>query len=285
MGFIKITIIDVIDILLVAYIMYYVYKLIRGTNATSILTGIVLIYGSWVLARALNMEMMSGVLGDVVSVGLIALIVIFQSEIRKFLQTIGDRGQAGPVGALIRMLSIGGKGPKQQGKNAMESCIEPVVRACVDMSNSLTGALIVIQQQGDIKDVISTGTRVDAIVSDSLVKNIFFKNSPLHDGAMVIGGGRIVAAGCVLPSTKNEVPKSFGMRHRAAMGLTEESDAVIIVVSEETGRISVAHLGKIRTGLSGAELKAELLRISQVASAQEAQAAQSSPTEPAQQEK
>lgn len=260
MGFIKITIVDIIDIFMVAVIMAYLYRLIRGTNATSILAGIVFIYVSWVVARALNMELMSGILGDVVSVGLIALIVIFQSEIRKFLRTIGDRGQAGPLGALTRLLMPRAVRNKTQG-SGLAASVEPLVKACADMSNSFTGALIVIKQDGDLKEIVATGVVVDALVSDSLVKNIFFKNSPLHDGAMIVDGDRIVAAGCVLPSTKSDVPKSFGMRHRAAMGLSEESDAVIITVSEESGRISLAHLGKIRTGLSAAELKSELLKL------------------------
>lgn len=257
MGFIKITLVDIIDILMVATIMYYIYKLIRGTNATSILTGIVLIYFSWVVARALNMELMSGILGDVVSVGLIALIVIFQAEIRKFLQSIGDRGQqSGPLNMLRKLLF-----PKQAAKHVdIEASINPIVKACGDMSATLTGALIVIKQAGSLDDVVASGVEVDARISDSLVRNIFFKNSPLHDGAMVIENGRIRAAKCVLPSTKSEVPLSFGMRHRAAVGLCEESDAIVIVVSEETGGISVAHNGKIRRGLSAIELKAELIR-------------------------
>lgn len=258
MGFIKITLVDIIDILMVATIMYYIYKLIRGTNATSILTGIVLIYFSWVVARALNMELMSGILGDVVSVGLIALIVIFQAEIRKFLQSIGDRGQqSGPLNMLRKLLY-----PKQAAKHVdIEASINPIVKACGDMSATLTGALIVIKQAGSLDDVVASGVEVDARISDSLVRNIFFKNSPLHDGAMVIENGRIRAAKCVLPSTKSEVPLSFGMRHRAAVGLCEESDAIVIVVSEETGGISVAHNGKIRRGLSAIELKAELIRL------------------------
>lgn len=259
MGFIKITIIDIIDIVMVATIMYYIYKLIRGTNATSILTGIILIYIGWVVARALNMELMSGILNDVVSVGLLALIVIFQAEIRKFLQTIGDRGQQRGLLYHLKKLLF----PKQMVEHIdIESSINPIVKACGDMSATKTGALIVIKQSGALDEVVASGIEVDARISDSLIKNIFFKNSPLHDGAMVIEKGRIRAAKCVLPSTKNEVPLSFGMRHRAAMGLCEESDAIVVVVSEETGGISVAHNGTIHTGLSAIELKSELIDIS-----------------------
>lgn len=257
MGFIKMTIFDVVDILMVAIIMYYIYKLIRGTQATSILAGILVIYVSWILARAFNMELMSGILGSVVSVGLIALIIIFQSEIRKFLQTLGSKSQQnGPLAALNKLINSS----KDKHEN-IDAIIDPIVRACGDMSASLTGALIVIKQDGSLDDVVATGVELDANITTSLIKNVFFKNSPLHDGAMVVGGGRIVAAKCVLPSTRSEVPLSFGMRHRAAMGLCEESDAIVVVVSEETGSISVAQNGKIKRGLSEIELRAELMRL------------------------
>lgn len=259
MGFIKMTLFDVVDILMVAIIMYYIYKLIRGTQATSILAGILVIYVSWIVARAFNMELMSGILGSVVSVGLIALIIIFQSEIRKFLQTLGSRSQqTGPLSVIYKLLS-----PAKSKHENIDNVIDPIVSACGSMSASLTGALIVIKQDGSLDDIIATGVEIDANIDPSLIKNIFFKNSPLHDGAMVVGGGRIVAAKCVLPSTKSEVPLSFGMRHRAAMGLCEESDAIVVVVSEETGAISVAQNGKIRRGLSETELKAELMRLAQ----------------------
>lgn len=261
MGFIKISIIDVVDILLVAIILYYIYKLIKGTQATNILAGIVVIYVSWITARAFNMELMSDILGSVVSVGLIALIIIFQTEIRRFLQTLGKSSQhRGPMAYLYRLISP----PKKDQKDDIMAIIDPVARACGSMSNSLTGALIVIRQEGSLDDIMATGVSIDAQISDSLIKNIFFKNSPLHDGAMVIAGGRIASAKCVLPSTKSDVPLSFGMRHRAAMGLCEESDAIVVVVSEETGAISVAQNGKIKRGLSETELKAELMRIGQI---------------------
>jgi uncharacterized protein (TIGR00159 family) len=261
MGFIQMSIIDVLDIVLVATILFYIYKLIRGTQATSILFGVVVIYISWIIARAFNMELMSGILGSVVSVGLIAMIIIFQTEIRKFLQTLGANSQhTGPVAYIYRLLT----NQKRAEKDDIMAVIDPVVRACGSMSNSLTGALIVIRQEGSLKEIMDTGVVIDANITDSLIKNIFFKNSPLHDGAMVIAGGRIASAKCVLPSTKSEVPLSFGMRHRAAMGLCEESDAIVVVVSEETGAISVAQNGKIKRGLSETELKAELMRIGQI---------------------
>lgn len=267
MGFIKMSIMDVVDILLVALILYYIYKLIRGTQATNILAGVLVIYVSWIVARAFNMELMSGILGSVISVGLIALIIIFQAEIRKFLQTLGTNSQqAGPLAIVYKLLD-----PTKRTKHEnIDSVIDPIVRACGDMSATYTGALIVIKQDGSLEDIISTGVVIDANIDSSLIRNIFFKNSPLHDGAMVIAGGRIVAAKCVLPSTKSNVPLSFGMRHRAAMGLCEESDAIVVVVSEETGAISVAQNGNIRRGLSETELKAELMRLGRVAEQEEA---------------
>lgn len=276
MGFIKMSIIDVVDILLVAIIMYYIYKLIRGTQATSILAGILIIYTSWIVARAFNMELMSGILGSVVSVGLIALIIIFQSEIRKFLQTLGTNSQqSGPLALLFRLL----KPARGQKHEIIDNIIDPIVKACGDMSRTLTGALIVIKQDGSLDDIIATGVEIDANITPSLIKNIFFKNSPLHDGAMVIGGGRIVAAKCVLPSTKSEVPLHFGMRHRAAVGISEESDAIVVVVSEETGAISVVQYGKVKRGLSETELKAELIRLGNVAKEREKEENNNQPEE------
>lgn len=278
MGFIKMSIMDVVDILLVAVIIYYIYKLIRGTQATSILAGILVIYISWVTARAFNMELMSGILGSVVNVGLIALIIIFQSEIRKFLQTLGTNSQqTGPLAFVYKLIS----NERRAKHEVIDEVIDPIVRAAGDMSRTLTGALIVIKQDGSLEDIIATGVKIDANITPSLIRNIFFKNSPLHDGAMVVSGGRITAAKCVLPSTKSEVPLHFGMRHRAAMGICEESDAIVVVVSEETGAISVAHKGKIARGLSETELKSELMRLGRVAEEKSAGGAEESAQEAA----
>lgn len=278
MGFIKMSIMDVVDILLVAVIIYYIYKLIRGTQATSILAGILVIYISWVTARAFNMELMSGILGSVVNVGLIALIIIFQSEIRKFLQTLGTNSQqTGPLAFVYKLIS----NERRAKHEVIDEVIDPIVRAAGDMSRTLTGALIVIKQDGSLEDIIATGVKIDANITPSLIRNIFFKNSPLHDGAMVVSGGRITAAKCVLPSTKSEVPLHFGMRHRAAMGICEESDAIVVVVSEETGAISVAHKGKIARGLSETELKSELMRLGRVAEEKSADGVEESAQEAA----
>lgn len=257
MDFIQFKVIDFIDILLVAFIMYYLYKLIRGTHATAIMSGIVLIYVIWVVVRALKMELLTSIIGSVTSVGILALVIIFQPELRRFLQVLGTQSRSRQKSFLAKIFDF----KSDQGLDT--EYINPIVKACGDMSDSKTGALIVIKQEGSLQEVIDTGVMVDAIISSSLLKNIFFKNSPLHDGAIVIDKSRIVAAKCVLPSTRSEVPLSFGMRHRAALGISEVSDAIVVVVSEETGTISVAHNGRMNVGLSSTELKAELMNINE----------------------
>lgn len=257
MGFIRITVIDIIDIVVVALILYYLYKVIRGTHATNIISGIVLVYLVWIIVRALNMELLSSILGSIINIGILALVIIFQPELRRFLQVLGTQSRNKQKSFLGKIFDFKGS------KNTGADYINPLVRACGDMSVAKTGALVVIKQDGDLREIIDSGVMVDAIISSSLLKNIFFKNSPLHDGAVVIDKDRIVAAKCVLPSTRSEVPISFGMRHRAALGMSEISDAIVVVVSEETGSISVAHHGRINVGLSSTELKAELMRLNE----------------------
>ena len=257
MDFIRITFVDILDIVLVAMLMYYLYKVLRGTHAMSILSGILLLFVVYIVVRALNMELLTSLIGSLTSVGLIALVIIFQPEIRRFLQVWGNQFRDRQRSFLGRIFDF-----KGSGKVADLEYINPIVSACGDMSATKTGALIVIKTEGNLQEIIDSGVRVDAIISTPLVKNLFFKNSPLHDGAVVIADNRIVAAKCVLPSTRSEVPISFGMRHRAALGASETTDAIIVVVSEETGNISVAHNGKINVGLSSTELKAELMRLS-----------------------
>lgn len=258
MDFIDIKTIDIIDIVVVALIMYYLYRLIRGTHATAIISGIVLIYVIWVAVVALKMELLASIIGSVTGVGILALVIIFQPELRRFLQMLGNQGQSRQKTILSRIFNF------RHSKGTDTDFINPVVRACGDMSAAKTGALIVVRQDGNLQEIVDTGVMIDAIISASLLKNIFFKNSPLHDGALIIDKNRIVAAKCVLPSTRSEVPLSFGMRHRAALGISEVSDAIVIVVSEETGGISVAHNGKIDTGLSSTELKAQLMQLTSV---------------------
>ena len=235
MGFIPLTLIDFIDIFLVASLMFGIYRATRGTNAPYIFFGIIIVIIAWVMVRALNMELLSSILGQVISVGVIALIIIFQPEIRRFLQLIGMRQKE--FDFISRMFSS----RKKEDINT-----SPIVSACLDMSNTKTGALIVIRQKDDLMFVIENGITLDANTSVSLLKNIFFKNAPLHDGAVIIEGNHIVAAKCILPVTQSDVPKDYGTRHRSAIGMSELTDAVVIVVSEETGSISIAKNGQLK---------------------------------------
>lgn len=238
MDFIPFSFIDLIDILLVALFMFGIYRMSRGTNAPYIFTGIIIIYFVWVVVRALNMELLQAILGQLVSVGVIALIILFQPEIRNFLQAIGRR--QGGFRFINNIFNRGGA----------ETSLQPIITACSEMSATKTGALIVIAQRSDLSDIIESGITLDAKMTVSLLENIFFKNAPLHDGAVVVMDGRIVAAKCILPVTQSPVPKSYGTRHRAAIGITETSDAVVVVVSEETGGISVAFGGNIERNIA-----------------------------------
>jgi diadenylate cyclase len=244
MGFVPFTFIDFIDIILVAAIMFWIYRATRGTNAPYIISGIIMIYLMWVVVRTLNMELLSNILGQFVSVGVIALIIVFQPEIRRFLQMIGMRQKR--FNFIARIFN--------RNDNTSVTIIAPIVQACREMSAHKTGALIVIGRQSDLRLITEGGIAIDAKISTPLLENIFFKNAPLHDGAVVIEGDRIVAAKCILPVTQSDVPKSYGTRHRAAIGMSEISDAIILVVSEETGGISIAHGGTIHRDIAPNQL-------------------------------
>lgn len=250
MGFVPFSFIDVVDIFLVAVIMYLIYRTTKGTNAPYILSGIIAVYLLWVVVRTLNMELLSTILGQLISVGTIALIIVFQPELRRFLQMIGMRQKQ--FNFITRIFSA--------GEDPIQTNVAPIVTACREMAETKTGALIIIGQQSDLRLITEGGIALDARVSTSLIKNIFFKNAPLHDGAVVIEGDRIVAAKCILPVTQSDVPKDYGTRHRAAIGMSEISDAIIVVVSEETGGISVAKGGELRRNLDPARLQQTLQR-------------------------
>lgn len=250
-NFINIQLIDVIDILLVGLIIFQIYKLIRGTAALNIFIGIILLYVVWIIVTALNMNLLSAIMGQVLGVGVIALIILFQQEIRRFLLHLGSRyingrGRLKIAGSLF--------GSRKAGMQ-LES-LDELTQACRKMGETRTGALIVLAHVSSQEFVIETGDRIDATINRRLIENLFFKNSPLHDGAMVIGGNRIIAARCTLPISENpNIPAHYGMRHRAAAGLTEETDASVIVVSEETGNISFVKDGEIKTMNSITELR------------------------------
>ena len=247
--FIQVRVADVIDILLVALLLYALYRLLKGTAAISIFIGIVAIFLIWQLVKALQMELLTSILGAFTSVGFIALIIIFQPEIRRFLFTIGAKARKGDL-KLFRFL-----GRKRQ---TITLDTETLCQACLSMSSIKQGALIVITRQNTLADIVITGVTIDALISKPLIENIFFKNSPLHDGAMIITDNKIVAARCILPVTNNnEIPGHYGLRHRAAIGVSENNDCIVIVVSEETGAISLVNAGSIKT-LQPLTMKEEL---------------------------
>ena len=233
MDFIPFTFVDFVDILLVALLMLGLYRMTRGTNAPYIFTGIIVIYIVWIVVRALNMTLLQSILGQLVSVGMIAVIILFQPELRNFLQMIGMKRNFKILNSIFN------------AQNQSEITLQPIVTACTEMSQTKTGALIVLAQNSDLRDIIDGGITLDAQLSVPILENIFFKNAPLHDGAAIVMNNRVVAAKCILPVTQSNVPKAYGTRHRAAIGITETSDAIVVVVSEETGGISVAHGGKI----------------------------------------
>ena len=247
--FIQIRVIDIIDITLVAALLYGLYSLVKGTTATSIFLGVVSIWLIWQVVKALQMELLSSILGAFVSVGFIALIIIFQPEIRRFLFTIGTQARKSKLTRKFHLFKVNG---------SIILNVDAIVRACQNMSDIKQGALIIITKQNKLDDIALTGVDINADISNSLIENIFFKNSPLHDGAMIISNNRIRSARCILPVTsKTDIPGHYGLRHRAAIGITEDNDCFVLVVSEETGTISIVKNTVIRS-LKREEVKAAI---------------------------
>ena len=240
--FLSFRIADAIDIFLFSLILYQLYKLLRGTAAIRIFWTIVILFLLWKLLSAAHLTLVSAVLGEVISVGVIALIVVFQPEIRKFLLLLGNT-------RIVKLFS--GRLHRHQRNEVFKPVLNSVVRACRRMSDSKTGALIVFEKETPLDEFIATGERLDAIVSRELIENIFFKNSPLHDGALIIKNRRIMAARCILPvSNREDISPDLGLRHRSAIGVTTLTDAVVVVVSEQTGSISLCRDGDITHGIS-----------------------------------
>ena len=244
---------DFIDILSVAFLLYYTYKLMKASGSINVFTGILVFILIWlVVSQVLEMKLLGSILDKLVSVGVLALIVLFQEEIRRFLLTLGSHRH---VSALIRFFS----GDKKE--TLEHDDIMPSVMACISMGKQKVGALIVVERNMPMDDVVRTGDVVNADINQRLIENIFFKNSPLHDGAMVISKKRIKAAGCILPVSHNlDIPKELGLRHRAAMGISQVSDALAIIVSEETGAISAAYKGQFHLRLTAEELESLLAK-------------------------
>ena len=241
---------DIVDILLVALMLYYIYRLMKESRSLNIFIGIMVFVLVWLfVSQVLEMRLMGSILDKLVSVGVIAIIVLFQEEIRKFLYTLGAHQRFRSFFHYFK-----------EGEEDKET-IMPIVMACMNMARQKVGALIVVEHSVALDDIVETGDRIDASINQRLIENIFFKNSPLHDGAMVISKKRIKAAGCILPVSHNlDIPKELGLRHRAGLGISQASDAIAIIVSEETGRISVANKGEFRLRLSAEELEAVLAK-------------------------
>ncbi|CAM1368792.1 Diadenylate cyclase [Tenacibaculum soleae] len=238
LDFIDFSFLDVLDIILVAVLLYYIYKLLKGTVAINIVIGITLIFLIWKITQALHMEMLSGILGYLLSGGVIALIIVFQQEIRKFLLMIGTTNFSTKRGFLNQLNFM-----KTEANSEVD--VETILKACSSMSKTRTGALLVIEKTNNLDFLINTGDKMNALVNEAILESIFYKNSPLHDGATVIRDNFIIATRVVLPiSDSTKIPARFGLRHRAAIGITEKTDAICLLVSEETGEISYINNGE-----------------------------------------
>ncbi|AMQ56133.1 diadenylate cyclase CdaA [Algoriphagus sanaruensis] len=248
-GFLDISIVNMIDIALVAALLYQIYKLLKGSVAIKIFLGFLSIYLIYLLVRALRMELLSAILGQFMGVGVIAAIIIFAPEIRKFLLLVGRSSLLSNDNIWKDILFFWRK------KENSAFNISPIIDAAKTLAGSNTGALMVISSSTELKFYAESGDILDAELSKRLLVSIFNKYSPLHDGAVIIHNGRIKAARCILPVTEREVPAQFGLRHRAGIGMSEATDALILVISEETGQISMAKNGKVLHNLSFQEVR------------------------------
>ncbi|MCM1291888.1 MAG: diadenylate cyclase CdaA [Prevotella sp.] len=239
---------DIIDILIVALLLYYLYRMMKNSGTLSLFFGVIAFIGIWVVASEIfDMRLTGTILDKFMSIGLIVLVIIFQDQIKRFLIDIGSQGKW----RHLKRLFSHGKGEERDHSNVLA-----VVYACMSMSKSKTGALIVIERKLPLTDYEKTGDIIDAKINMRLIENIFFKNSPLHDGAMIIANHQIVSVGCILPVSHDmNIPKNLGLRHRAALGMSQVTDAICIVVSEETGNISVAMDGELKVKLSAMALE------------------------------
>ncbi len=249
--FFDFTIKDLIDIILVASLLYYLYKLMKESGSLNVFAGILIFLLFWIfVSKLLQMRLLGNIFDQLISVGAIALVVIFHDEVRHFFKTLGSHRH-------FRFLSFFFSRNKDNAKEA--AYVMPVVMACMNMAQQKVGALIVIKKSSNLDEIVNTGEAINADVNQRLIEAVFFKNAPLHDGAMVIQDGRIAAAQCILPVSHNmSIPKKLGLRHRSAMGISEVSDAVAIVVSEETGSVSAAVNGRFLFNLDAQKLEALL---------------------------
>ncbi|MBF1047040.1 MAG: diadenylate cyclase [Porphyromonadaceae bacterium] len=248
LAWLLISIKDIIDILMLATCLYYAYVTLRYSGSRSLFSGIIAFVVLWLLiSQVLQMRLMGALLDKFANIGVLLLVIIFQEEIRKILVTIGS---AQRWRRLRRLLRVG------QEEQSEAEYIAPIVLACMNMARKKTGALIAVQGSMDLSSYQHAGERFTASVNARLIENIFFKNSPMHDGAMIIAGGKICAAGCILPVASNpDLNKDLGLRHRSALGLAQKTDAKVIIISEERGTISLAYSGEILVDITPEELR------------------------------
>ncbi|EMR04524.1 diadenylate cyclase CdaA [Cesiribacter andamanensis] len=251
-GFLEVDFVDLLDIALVSILLYQVYKLMRGSVAVKIFLGFLSLYLLYLVVNALEMELLSNILGQFMGVGFLAAIILFQQEIRKFLFMIGRT-------TIFNRENIFKGLPWRKNSRAADLNITPIIEAAKSLGATNTGALIVISKSSELKFYAESGDRIDAVISKRLLLSIFNKYSPLHDGAVIIYNRRIEAARCILPVTERDnLPAQFGLRHRAAIGMSEATDTLILVVSEETGKISTVRNGMIHHNLSAQELRSKI---------------------------
>lgn len=251
---------DIFDIVIVALMLYYLYRIMKESGTINIFYGVMAFIVVWVVAsEILEMRLIGTILDKFMSIGLLILVIIFQDQIKRFLVELGSQRRWKFLTNLFHHRRYDGN------DEGMTQHIMPIVYACRNMAKTKTGALIVIQEHLPLDNYENTGDSIDAAINSRLIENIFFKNSPLHDGALIIADGRLKAAGCILPvSHDTDVPRSLGLRHRSALGISQASDAMAIVVSEETGHISIAHKGRLETNVSSAQLEQRLSELTTI---------------------
>ncbi|MBI9069194.1 MAG: TIGR00159 family protein [Salinivirgaceae bacterium] len=252
--FITLRFFDLLDILLVAFLLYQLYSFIKGTVAINIFVGILVVIFLWWLVKLLNMSLLSSILGSVIGVGVIAVIIVFQQEIRRFLLLLGTQEIFNRRYPFQKYFDKG-------YTNTSSQTLKQIVRACRNLSKTKTGALIVISTNSELVNYVQSGDVLNADVSHRLLESIFFKNSPMHDGAAIVVGNKLKAARCVLPINDDIIlPAQLGLRHRAALSMSMETDVVVVIVSEETGKISMTKGSELKIDLSHETLFALLIK-------------------------
>lgn len=253
LDFLEITFIDIIDIILVTVLLFYLYKLLRGTVAINIFIGIVIIYLIWKFTDVLNMNVLSNLLGKFISVGFFALIVVFQQEIRKFLLLLGSTNFATKKNILKYFKFL------NNTDEIISLDIKTLILSCEKMSSEKTGAIIVIERENNLEFLKNTGDKTKIRLTSQILETIFFKNSPLHDGAVIIKDNSVIATRIVLPVSESEsIPKNFGLRHKAGIGISEKTDSIVLVISEQTGKVSYIKDGEFENFISFKKLSSQI---------------------------